>query len=199
MPEVRRRRFRTALAGLLSAAIVLSLVACGGGGEDVGNPDSELTLAEATAPLESGAPAELIALRQEANTLLGGGVEALNERLSRLRGIPIVINVWASWCGPCRYEFPYFQSQADLRGDEIAFIGVDFEDSRDAAEQFLSELPLPFPSYFDPDREISKDLDVGPGLPNTIFIDRRGEVVYHLRGALESERQLAQYIDRYSR
>lgn len=125
-------------------ALIVTLVALGGaiwlwgrgdGSSGVGNPDSELTLEEATAPL-GDAPAELRSLRAEANTLLGGGVDALDARLSRLRGTPVVINVWASWCGPCRYEFPFFQAQAAEKGAEVTYQlrgGVASED--ELAEQ----------------------------------------------------------------
>lgn len=183
---------------LIAVGWMISLGGCGDGPAGAGTPDSELTLEQATVPLQD-APAALRSLREEANTLLGGGVEALNARLSELRGTPVVINVWASWCGPCRYEFPFFQAQAAERGGEVAFIGVDTQDSDEAALSFLTELPLPYPSYSDPDREIARELDVGPGLPNTIFIDRDGNVASHLRGPVESEQELAQYVDRYSR
>ena len=176
----------------------LAAVAVGGCGEsDAGNPDSALTLAEAKAPLEAQAPATLRLLRGQANTLIEGGVDAFEARMNDLRGTPVVVNVWASWCGPCRLEFPFFQAQAIQRGDEIAFLGVDTEDSEDAAYTFLEELPLPYPSYFDPDGEIADDLDVGPGIPNTLFIDRSGEVAFHLRGPVQSEGDLAHYIDDY--
>lgn len=194
-PTDRARRVSIAL---IAVGWAILLGGCGEGSSGVGNPDSDLTLEQATAPLQD-APAELKSLRAEANTLLGGDVEALNARLSKLRGMPVVINVWASWCGPCRHEFPFFQAQAAERGAEVAFVGVDTQDSNDAALTFLDELPLPYPSYSDPDSEIARELDVGPGLPNTIFIDREGKVAYHLRGPVTSEEQLARNIDRYAK
>ena len=185
----------------LSAVAALSslwISGCGGD-SDAGNPDSELTPAEATAPLDQKAPAELRPLREQANSLIGGGVDAFDERLADLRGIPVVVNVWASWCGPCRLEFPFFQTQATKRGSDVAFLGVDTEDSEDAANTFLEELPLPYPSYFDPDGDIADELDVGPGIPNTLFIGADGEVDFHVRGPVQSEGDLAHYIDHYLR
>ena len=113
-------------------------------------------------------------------------------------------NVWASWCGPCRHEFPFFQSQAIEHQGQIAFLGVDVADSEAAAKTFLEELPLPYPSYTDPgsgisDAAIAESLDVGPGLPNTQFIDRDGDVAYHWRGSYADEADLAEQIDRYAR
>lgn len=182
--------------------VALALGSCGTG-DDVGNPDSELTVAEARAPLATEAPAPLRSLREDANLLLDGGIEDFEQRLQTLRGLPVVINVWASWCGPCRHEFPFFQSQAIEHGEEIGFVGVDVADNDDAARTFLDELPLPYPSYIDPgtgvgDAEIAKSLDVGPGLPNTIFLDASGEVVYHWRGSYADEEKLAEQIERYA-
>ena len=128
------------ILGALTALLVTSALAIGcGSNEDEGaaGPDSELTLEQATAPLE-GAPPELAAIRQEANQLLPGGTEAFDARLADLHGTPLVVNKWASWCGPCRFEFPLFQSQAIEREQEIAFLGLDSDDSEDAARTFLA-------------------------------------------------------------
>jgi cytochrome c biogenesis protein CcmG, thiol:disulfide interchange protein DsbE len=193
---------RTLLGAFLAILSAGAIAACGGD-DSLGNPESQLTVEEATAPIP-GAPAPLQELRADANALLGGGPDAFERRLESLRGFPVVINAWASWCGPCRHEFPFFQSQALEHADEIAFLGVDVADSAAAAETFLSELPLPYPSYEDPgsgvaDAPIAKLLDVGPGIPNTIFLDRSGEVAYHWRGSYADEDDLESHIDEYAR
>lgn len=175
----------------------LALAACGSG-EDVGNPDSELSLEQATAPIE-GAPPELAAVREQANQLVDGGTDAFNEQLAGLEGTPVVVNKWASWCGPCRLEFPYFQSQASKRGGEIAFLGVGGNDSEDALATFLEELPLPYPTFLDPDLDIAKDLG-GPtqAFPATAFYDSSGELIFTHNGLYSSEEDLAADIDRYA-
>jgi cytochrome c biogenesis protein CcmG, thiol:disulfide interchange protein DsbE len=186
-------------APLLAAFATLALVlgACGGD-DDAGNPESELSAEEATAPLEGGS-AGLREIRADANQLLGGGTEAFRERLESLRGTPVVVNSWASWCGPCRVEFPFFQAQADKLADEVAFLGVDSEDSEDAAKTFLNELPLPYPSYSDPDAEIRKEfLDSPVGYPATAFYDSSGELAYVHQGPYETEADLAAEIKRYA-
>ena len=179
-------------------APVIGLAACGSE-SGAGNPDSKLSVDEATAPLE-GAPPQLAAIRADANRILDGGTPAFEARLAELKGIPVVVNKWASWCGPCRLEFPYFQSQAEKRGGEIAFLGVGADDSIDALETFLEQLPLPYPSYYDPDLEISKEFG-GPtrAFPSTAFYDRSGELVFTRPGVYEDEAALAADIDRYAR
>src|SRR5215212_2704628 len=133
------RRFAVAslAVGVLAGVI---LAGCAGGGG--GNPDSRLSLEQATEPL-TGAPPQLAEIRGQANQLLDGGKDAFDRRIEALQGTPIVVNDWASWCGPCRFEFPFLQSQAAKHATEIAFLGVDSDDSSAAAKTFLGELPLP--------------------------------------------------------
>ncbi len=180
---------------MLAAALLVG--ACGVGGSDAGNPDSELSLEQATAPLEN-APPQLTSIRDQANQILDGGLDAYRARIEQLRGFPIVVNNWGSWCGPCRLEFPYFQALAVKRGGEVAFLGVDTDDSEDSASSFLDKLPLPFPSYSDPDYDISDDLDVGRRLPATAFYNPAGDLVHTRIGVYTSEDQLAADVDRYT-
>ena len=189
------------LTHVISAvALALSIGVLGCGSDDgAGNPDSEVSLEQATAPL-SGAPPELEAVRDEANQLLGGGADAFGERLKELRGTPVVVNKWASWCGPCRFEFPFFQSQAFEHGADIAFLGIDSNDSVEAAERFLEELPLPYPSYLDPDQEIAKEFldNATREFPATGFYDADGELAYLHLGGYPDEETLAADVDRYA-
>jgi cytochrome c biogenesis protein CcmG/thiol:disulfide interchange protein DsbE len=182
---------------LLVAIVLAALALAGCGGDDAGNPDSSLTPEEAQAPLED-APPQLAAIRDQANDLLDGGTDAFKQRLDELEGTPVVVNKWASWCGPCRLEFPFFQSQASERGSEIAFLGVVSNDSEDAAATFLEELPLPYPSYLDPGQDIGREID-SIAFPATAFYDRTGELVYTQQGQYEDEAELAADIDRYAR
>lgn len=187
---------KTALPALaLGAALALS--ACGSD-NGAGNPDSELSAEQASAPIE-GAPPQLAAIRAQAGELLDGGVEAYDARLAELEGTPIVVNKWASWCGPCRLEFPFFQSQAEKRGAEVAFLGNAANDSEDALATFLEELPLPYPSYLDPDSEIAREIEAPTNFPATAFYDSSGELVYTRQGTYADEEALAADIDRYAR
>src|ERR671936_853689 len=69
--------------------------------------------------------------------LLGGGAAAFRARLRGLRGHPVVVNKWASWCGPCRSEFPYFQRLGVELGRRVAFLGVDGNDNDSDSRRFL--------------------------------------------------------------
>ena len=128
-----------------------------------------------------------------------GGSDAFQSRLGGLAGYPAVVNVWASWCGPCRFEFPWFQSLAEKRGGQIAFLGVNSNDSDGTAKQFLSELPLPYPSYSDPDLQIAQDLGGPPqAFPTTTYYDRSGKQVFSHPGVYANEQQLIADVNRYA-
>ncbi len=175
------------------AVVVIGLGQAGGGDRDEAKP---FDLAQAKQQL-AGAPAPLAALHDEASEILDGGVDAFEARMTELEGTPIVINKWASWCRPCRAEFPIFQQVATDRGKEIAFLGVNGGDKLPAAERFLAERPLPYPSYEDPDEVISRELKAAKFYPMTIFIDARGKRFtkageYTTRDELE--RDIEQYL-----
>jgi thiol-disulfide isomerase/thioredoxin len=187
------KKMLTPCALLLATA---ALAACGSG-DSAGNPDSELSLEQASTPLEGASP-PLAEVRSQANELLEGGTDAFTQRLAALEGSPIVINKWASWCGPCRFEFPSFQSQALKRGGEVAFLGVGANDSEDALATFLEELPLPYPTYLDPDQEIASEIEAPVNFPATAFYDSGGELVFTHQGVYEDEAALAADIERYA-
>jgi cytochrome c biogenesis protein CcmG/thiol:disulfide interchange protein DsbE len=172
--------------------VTLVLGACGGDdGAASEAPDYEVALRDA--------PPRLAALYEQAGELLGGGPEAFEARLRELRGYPVVVNKWASWCGPCRAEFPYFQSQSARHGTEIAFLGVNSNDGEESAADFLAELPVPYPSFLDPKLEIAALFDAATEFPSTAFYDSGGRLVHVRRGTYASEEELAADIERYAR
>jgi cytochrome c biogenesis protein CcmG/thiol:disulfide interchange protein DsbE len=183
-------RRNTSIGALL--AIILLAAGCGSGesGGDYGgaHPDYGKALA--------GSPPPLAALYRQGNALLDGGRDAYEKRIEALRGYPVVVNVWASWCGPCRFEFPSLQRMAAEYGKRVAFLGVDSQDSEDAARTFLSEAPVPYPSYADPDEDIKTSLGASFGLPDTAFYDRKGELVYLKQGPYADRSELRADIER---
>jgi cytochrome c biogenesis protein CcmG/thiol:disulfide interchange protein DsbE len=178
---------------LLTVVLAVGLSQAGGESEEEAPP---FDLRAARAQLD-GSPAPLAALHEQSGRLLDGGVDAFRARLRELRGWPVVINKWASWCDPCRAEFPILQRTATERGGEIAFLGVNSGDSRQPAERFLATFPTPFPSYVDPDEAIARDLDAPANYPVTVFLDTRGEPAFVHQGAYRSSADLEADIDQY--
>jgi cytochrome c biogenesis protein CcmG, thiol:disulfide interchange protein DsbE len=178
----------------LSALAVASLLAggCGSSGSD-DLDGSHPNYAKALA----GAPAPLAALHQQANELLPGGGGAYEERIAELRGYPIVVNVWASWCVPCRQEFPVLQELSARYGKKVAFLGVNSKDSSDAAATFLREAPVPYPSYTDPDKEIAGSLGAF-AFPDTAFYDSSGELLFLKQGPYRDDAELEADVRRYA-
>jgi cytochrome c biogenesis protein CcmG/thiol:disulfide interchange protein DsbE len=188
-----RTRFRPflALAGLVLAAAVAG--GCGSSpGGDYGG--SHPNYAKALA----GSPAPLAALHKQANDLLSGGTDAYEKRLAGLRGYPVVANVWASWCGPCREEFPVLQKLSARYGKQVAFLGINYQDSNDAAETFLGEEPVPYPSYVDSHREIAESIGIHGGIPDTAFYDRSGKLIYLKIGPYSDNSELEADVRRYA-
>jgi cytochrome c biogenesis protein CcmG/thiol:disulfide interchange protein DsbE len=182
---------RAGLAMLLATALLASGCGSSGGGDYSGtHPDYERALA--------GAPAPLASLHEQANELLPGGTGAYEKRIAALHGYPVVANVWASWCGPCRFEFPVLQKLAARYGKRVAFLGVDSQDSDDAAATFLEEAPVPYPSYTDPDQKIADSLGASLGLPDTAFYDRGGELVYLKQGPYAEQSELEADVRHYA-
>jgi cytochrome c biogenesis protein CcmG, thiol:disulfide interchange protein DsbE len=158
---------------------------------------SKLTLAQMRARL-AGSPAPLARLHAQAGELLSGGLGALRARLASLRGQPVVINKWASWCVPCRAEFGAFQGASVQLGRQVAFIGVDSGDtSRAAAASFLRAFPVSYPSYYDHSGAAGEAVSGSSFTPVTVFYDRSG-AQYIRQGPYPSQARLEQDVRRYA-
>jgi cytochrome c biogenesis protein CcmG, thiol:disulfide interchange protein DsbE len=182
---------------VLTAVLVVGLSQAGGGSDDGATPPRATFDLEAAQRELEGAPAPLAALHDQSSELLEGGVPAFKARLRELHGNPVVINKWASWCGPCRAEFPVFQRVATDLGKEVAFLGSNSGDSTQPARDFLAEYPIPFPSYLDPDEKIARAIKAPANYPITVFVDEKGKTAFIHQGPYETEQDLTADIERY--
>lgn len=170
-----------------------------GGGASAATPrDAGASLAQQQAAV-AGAPEPLAGLYAQPSALLEGGAQALEARLAELEdaGVPVVVNKWASWCGPCRYEVPFFQEAVVRYGDRVAFLGLNSADEPAPAEGFLEQFPVAYPSYVDPREALARDIGAGRGFPVTVFLDGEGGR-YVAQGAYATPARLAGDIERYA-
>ncbi|HEX4034850.1 MAG TPA: redoxin domain-containing protein [Solirubrobacteraceae bacterium] len=146
--------------------------------------------------LLADSPAPLARLHRQADKLLGSA-RPLEARIQSLRGYPIVINAWASWCQPCKQEYPLFAQASTRFGRQVAFLGVNTLDyGASYARAFLSAHPVSYPSYQSADGALP---GVGTvlGLPTTIYIDRSGRVIKTITGVYDSLGALEGDIQHY--
>lgn len=149
----------------LLAALLLVVVACGGAGD-----------------VDGGDIPDLPAITAEE-------FEAHLESIDK----PAIVNVWASWCLPCRSEAPALNEAFIQYGDQIEFIGVDVQDNQADAKEFLAEFGLDYDHFFDRNRAIPNHYG-GIGTPTTFFFGPHGELVNTHNGVVD-ERTLALNIE----
>jgi len=177
------------LALMAGLALIVAVAGCGSSsGGEATHPNYKKAL--------KGAPAPLAKLYGEANEILPGAKDAFEARVTSL-GYPVVANVWASWCGPCRYEFPMFQEMSAKFGKRVAFLGVDSEDSEKEAAKWLKDHPVPYPSYYESHFEYAASLKA-TGPPDTAFYNAKGELVYKHLGQYPNAAALEEEIKKYA-
>lgn len=188
MPRIRQSSL---LAALLAAACI-GLPACGEPAQSASQP----TFGQLERGL-AGAPANLAALHSQMGKVLPGGKDAFSKALASVRGTPAVVNVWASWCGPCRYEFPVFgQASLDL-GKRVAFLGIASRDVPAASQRFLDSHPVGYPSWADSDGTLGRSLGIAAGMPATVIYDRSGRRAFIHQGPYSTVADLERDIARY--
>ncbi|MBQ8662604.1 MAG: TlpA family protein disulfide reductase [Eubacterium sp.] len=111
-------------------------------------------------------------------------------RLSDFQGKPVILNFWASWCGPCRAEMPDFDEMYAQYGDEIHFVMVNATDGSretvDSAQAFIEDAGYSFPVYFDTTQEASMTFGAY-SLPTTYFIDAAGQPIAYATGTISKD------------
>lgn len=181
---------------LIVVAAAIGIAQSGGSTPD---PDDAPSLAEARAAVRE-APAPLAALYAHGGALIEVPPADLDEYLRRLRGYPVVVNVWAEWCDPCRAEFPLLRTAAARYGTRVAFLGVNVDAAGDhgRAERFLREQPTIYPSLADPGERIVRRLEATGGRPQTVFLDADGEIVTVRQGAYGALDQVVRDLRLYA-
>jgi thiol-disulfide isomerase/thioredoxin len=174
-----------------------AVAVAGSGGS---SPSRTLTpVASTAAPAanqgSSGVREELVANTREANQIVGSTISA---KLAQLKGVPVVVNQWASWCTNCRAEFPFFQQLGRQDAGSVAFVGLDSQDSQSAAAAFLRQFPVDYPSVFDPSASQAQSLGGGQGWPTTIFFNAAHQITNLHIGAYPTLQSLEQDIARYT-
>ncbi|GAA0934808.1 hypothetical protein GCM10009554_21140 [Kribbella koreensis] len=191
-PSSPRTTFRhAALIGVLAACGLL-LAACGDQKAATPPADSKPQAAGELVPCPTveSRPPVANALPDVSLPCLGDGPDI---RLSDLRG-PLLVNVWAQWCGPCRKEAPYLAELHVKAGDKVKLIGIDYIDTRpDLAVKFAVDQHWDYPHVADRDKQVQQGLKIG-GPPLTAFVDAKGAVVYVHRAPFTSQQELDQLV-----
>jgi thiol-disulfide isomerase/thioredoxin len=174
-------------AGIVPAVVVVTAVLSGCTAEP-NDPDSPPTAESVlqACPEQADEPAAAGGALPALSFACPGGGEL---DLARAPGTPTLVNLWGSWCGPCREELPLLQELADGAGDRVRVLGVISKDGVPQAESFAADAGVTFPSAFDGEGELMADLGLN-GLPYTAFLDADGRLVHSELGPVASEDEL---------
>jgi len=162
-----------------------------------------LLLLTACSPSSSSVKGEVVScssINQESR-MLDGGIElrcldgTVGAQLNTLRG-PMIVNVWGSWCGPCKEEIPIFRSFYEKAKDKVSLVGVDVEESSiEDGRKFVEENGITWPNLYDPDGRSREYF--GMGVPVTWFIAADGSVAGKKIGAIKDEAELIALTNKY--
>jgi thiol-disulfide isomerase/thioredoxin len=181
---------RRAGAALVAAGVLLTACTGDAGPDAPSSTGAQPATAFAACPEQTDEPAGGgAAVPPLAFDCLGGG----SLDLTRAPGVPTVVNLWASWCGPCRDELPLIQAFADAAGDRVRVLGVVSKDGEPQAESFAADAGTTFPSAFDGEGELMAELGLN-ALPYTMFLDADGALVHSELGPVDSVEELQQLV-----
>lgn len=186
----RRREYAGAAGTFGVAALIVAVVALavwflelrGGGGGMAGEDGFGVVALPEALNATGAAPAAAVGRAAPAFRLRApdGSVVTLTD----FRGRHVLLNFWASWCGPCRGETPALRAFHEERGAGVTVVGVNQQESRAAAAAFAEEFGVPYPIALDADGRVSAAYRVSTGLPVSFLIDPEGVVRQIHRGAL---------------
>jgi len=118
--------------------------------------------------------------------------------LEDFKGKPIVVNFWATWCGPCKQEMPFFEKTwKEYKDKEVVFIGIDVMDDKDNAQEFIEKLGISYTNLYDPSGKTSNSYGV-VALPATFFIDKNGDIAVKHYGSFlgkDAEKAFKSYLE----
>ncbi len=140
--------------------------------------------ATGTVPAENATTAP--ALPTVADELPAMDADGFRQLIQQLRGTPVVVNYWASWCPPCKAETPLLVEAHRRLGHDVQFVGVDLQDFRPGARTFMHEEDVTYPSVFDSQNSIGLSFEVASP-PMTQFYDADGNVVATVHGQLSQD------------
>ncbi|MDN5570749.1 MAG: TlpA family protein disulfide reductase [Propionibacteriaceae bacterium] len=201
----------TARPGATVASAVLGavlLAGCVGAPAPAASPPPLSVDSALVAQREAAGIAECPATPLEAQPVTGGLPDLVlgclgsgrQVNLAALRGTPMVINVWAQWCGPCRAEAPHlaeFATLAAASDGAVALLGIDHDDPDPAlAIEFAGQAGWTYPHLLDPMKQISGPLRID-GIPVTLFVNDQGQLVHRVVGPVASTDQLRQLTATY--
>ncbi|MFE7811203.1 TlpA family protein disulfide reductase [Streptomyces sp. NPDC057433] len=187
-PRVRARRRAVLATGTAVAALLLS--ACGSGGTSGGGGNTNFVTG--TDGISTVARGERVA----APDLSGKTVEGEHLDVADFRGKVVVLNVWGSWCNPCRAEAKYFAKVSeDYADQDVQFVGINTRDtSTGSARAFEEDFGITYPSLYDPTGKLMLRFEKGTlnpqAIPSTLILDRDGKVAARSLTALSEERLL---------
>jgi cytochrome c biogenesis protein CcmG/thiol:disulfide interchange protein DsbE len=162
---MKRTRSLVSVAAVIGTVLALLASACGGSSKHPNDGQST--------PLLPSSPTALPRL----------GPAAFQALLTELRGKPVVVNVWASWCGPCRQEGPELASVSKAHEGDVQFVGVDIQDQVGPARTFIQQYGWTYPSVFDDTGAIRDSLGL-IGQPDTLVFDANGQRSFVWSGAV---------------
>lgn len=193
MRETSTRTRLLAGAAVIAVALAVGLMQSSAPQESTAPPPSKTQTQQARA----AAPPAIRRLYAQGDRLLHLNGDAFVAKMKRLEGRPVLINKWASWCAPCRREFVLLRRASARFGTRIAFLGLNASDQERDAEKFLRTHPTIYPHVRDPDEQIAGAFQAGGVFPQTILIDKTGDVVRIRSGEFATDQQIDTFLKAY--